>query len=251
MSGPARTTRKLGIPAYFHPVLAAADWSGMAEVGGSLRAVIVNVDSGPGSAPDPAWEAAASRMAGVTSVIGYVDTGYGTRPMGQVLAEAARYLAWYPVSGVFLDQVATQASQLPWYQRLTGQIRDIGAREIVLNPGTVPLDPGYAEIAEAVVTFEGPYSAYQRLQVPAWLREFSADRFWHLVYAAPRQRLGSALQVAWQQHAGTIFITDGTGANPWNGLPEYFVEQAVAWSVGPNSAGHRTTLVTEVGGTHA
>lgn len=240
--------RGLGIPAYFHPALAAAQWSRMVQYCGSLRTVILNVDSGPGAVVDQSLLAVARRTAEVTTVLGYVDTGYGSRCIAEVLAEIARYRAWYPVSGVFLDQVTTSARTLPWYRRLTATIRDLAAGEIVLNPGTVPLDPGYAEIADAVVTFEGPYPAYRRLRVPPWARELPPERFWHLVYATPADQLGPALETARSQHAATVYVTDGTGPNPWGGLPPYFAEQAAAWSRA--LAGPCPTATSEDGAGH-
>lgn len=214
----------LVVPAYFHPATSGTDWSRLVDSASLLRAVILNIDSGPGVAPEPALLAAARGLVGRVTVLGYVDTDYAARPAAAVLADVTRYLAWYGVDGVFLDQVSSGAGDLPWYRRVIRLAREAGAGEVVVNPGVVPEHRGYAEIVDGLVSFEGPYSSHRRLRVPPWLRELPRERFWHLVYATPRRLLGPALRCGESQHAGVVAVTDGDGANPWGRLPTYFAE---------------------------
>lgn len=214
----------LAVPAYFHPAVAAADWAVLAQPHRGLRAVILNVADGPGITIDCAlFEAAAqAREAGVP-VLGYVDTGYGDRPVASILAELRRYRSWYGTCGFFFDQAAADPSHLPFYRELTQPARTAGDL-VVLNPGVHP-DPAYADLADALVTFEGPWSAYQAATVPDWVWHEPSERFWHLVYDAPASALEPALALAAQRNAGTVYVTDGSGANPWHGLPSYFGHQ--------------------------
>jgi hypothetical protein len=216
-----------GIPAYFHPAIAADDWATLAQAHPAVRAVVLNVADGPGITIDMAlFDAAArAREAGVP-VLGYVDTDYADRPIASIEAELRRYRSWYGTSGFFLDQAATDPAHLDFYQRLSRLARAAGDT-IVLNPGAHP-DPAYLELADAIVTFEGPWSAYERSFVPEWVWQWSAERFWHLVYDAPEAALGPALALAAQRNAGTVYITDGAGTNPWHGLPSYFGHQLAA-----------------------
>ena len=68
-------------------------------------------------------------------------------------------------------------------------------------------------------TFEGPWSAYLELAVPRWVRSGPAERFFHLLHSVPASSFGDALRLAVRRNAGSAFITDRGGANPWDGLP--------------------------------
>jgi hypothetical protein len=211
------------VPAYFHPGRAADDWRALTVW--RPRAVVLNVDSGPGAVRDPAFAAVAARtIAAGVPLLGYVDTRYGSRPPGEVMAEPLRYRDWYGAQGVFLDQVSAGRDPLARYQRIVAAVRDEGIGPVVLNHGTYP-DPGYAALADLLVTFEGPWHAYERLCAPSWAMRLPASRFCHLVYGAPRSLLGRVLRRAARCNAGVVYVTDREGANPWNGLPEYFADE--------------------------
>jgi hypothetical protein len=211
------------VPAYFHPVRGAAGWEELAA--SRLRAVVFNVDSGPGTARDREFAVVAARtVAGGVPLLGYVDTRYGSRPPDEVLAELVRYRGWYGVQGVFLDQVSSGRDQLVRYERIVSAVRDEGIGPVVLNHGTYP-DAGYAELADLLVTFEGPWQTYERLCTPSWAMRLPASRFCHLVYGAPRAMLGRALRRAARCNTGVVYVTDRKGVNPWSGLPEYFAEE--------------------------
>ena len=49
-------------------------------------------------------------------MLGYVPTGYGARPLADVLADVRRYLAWYGVDGIFFDEASSDAALLPYYR---------------------------------------------------------------------------------------------------------------------------------------
>ncbi|WP_242902260.1 spherulation-specific family 4 protein [Actinomadura terrae] len=208
----------VAVPAYFHP--AAVDWAALADA--RLGVVVLNVDSGAGTVRDRAFAEVASRAsdAGVR-LAGYVDTAYGGRPACEVEDELVRYRTWYGIRMAFLDQVSAEPGHVLRYRRITAGARGRGMTRIVLNHGTYP-DAAYSGLADLLVTFEGPWSAYRHLRVPAWARRLPAERFCHLVYAAPRPVLSRALARAERCNAGVVYVTDRTGANPWDGLPEYF-----------------------------
>lgn len=212
------------VPAYFHPAERSADWAALRDP--RLLAVVLNVHNGPGAAPDPAFAAvvAGIEAAGGT-VVGYVDTDYGARPITEIETECERYRDWYGVADVFLDQVPTEADALPEYARLAAALRAAAAEFIVFNHGAYP-DPGYAAVADLLVTFEGPWQAYRQLgPPPAWTRRLRVGRFCHLVYAVPPEDLDAALDQAGRSSAGVVYLTDGNGANPWGGLPGYFTQE--------------------------
>lgn len=209
------TRPRLLVPAYFHPAVAPADWAALAVGPGEADLVVLNVDSGPGRAVEAEFARVAAdlRPAGV-GLLGYVDSAYGRRAHEVMLGEAARYREWYGTDGVFLDQAPSDASELPGHRRLTGALPGL----IVCNHGVYP-DPGYAEAADVLVTFEGPWAAYQASRVPEWAFRLPAARFCHLVYDVPPERLGDVRRRAVHGNAGMLYATDRTGANPYDRLP--------------------------------
>jgi hypothetical protein len=215
----------LVVPAYFHPAVAGAHWAAL-TTGPPLRALVLNSADGPGVIPDPRLVRAA--VATGAPIYGYVDTAYATLPPAVVLRDVARWHEHCPVTGIFLDRVTTDAAHLRHYELLT---RLTGTR-VVLNHGAYPY-PGYAEIAEAVVTFEGPYAAHRLVEAPPWALALPAGKFWHLVYATPPALFDAAVRHAAAANAGGLLVTDRSGANPWDGLPSYYSSLARCWPAVP------------------
>jgi hypothetical protein len=207
-------------PAYVHPLEDPGAWDRLVALASVLRAVIVNVYNGPGEEEDPAYRKVLERLgdAGVR-VVGYVDTDYGHRAATQITADIDTWLSRYGVHGVFLDQVASGLDLLDHYADVTVAARARGADYVVLNPGTAP-HPGYLDLANVAVTFEGLWSDYRHLEEPEWVRSVPASRFAHLVYGVPyAAALHAAVRLAGRRHVRTVYATTGTGANPWNHVP--------------------------------
>lgn len=210
---------RLVVPAYFHPAVHPDQWRWLAEHAARVRMVILNVASGPGSGPQAPFGQAVGwlREAGIR-VIGYVHTGYGSRPAQEVLAETGRFRDWYGVRGMCLDQVAADAAGLGYYARLTDQIRATGAETVFFNHGTHPA-PGYAEVADLLGTFEGTWPSYRRLRVPRWTDRWPPSKFYHVVHSVPAASVPAAGQLAARRRAGAVYITERGGGNPYDGLP--------------------------------
>ncbi len=209
----------LGVPAYIHPGLDPRAWAQLAAVAADLRFVVVNVGDGVGERSDPAYTSAIAglRRAGVR-LVGYVDTDYGRRPVDDVVAEAGTWVSRYGVAGVFLDQVRGDFAWLQHYASCSVGARTVGAQFVVLNPGTA-CDPGYVDVANVVVTFEGAWTRYTAYEPPGWTTGRPARRFCHLVYDVPPAVMPSCLAEAARRHAGTAYFTTAGAPNPWNRLP--------------------------------
>ncbi len=210
------TCRAALIPAYVPPHELAALAAGARRP----RMVVVNPDSGPGAGEGRAYgEAVRTLQAAGIRVLGYVPTTYGARPLADVLADVRRYLAWYRVDGVFFDEASSDAALLPYYRALSRQARGGADRSVVLNPG-VPPAAGYFDLADVVVTFEGPYAGYGAAMAatPEWLARMRPDRVAHLIYGATR---AEALDAATDAAAGYVYVTSGAMPNPWRSLPTY------------------------------
>ncbi|MFD6496030.1 spherulation-specific family 4 protein [Streptomyces sp. NPDC059944] len=231
-TGTAGTDRSgvgFGVPGYAHPLVAPAEWDGLTRPGTPLHWVVLNVDNGPGDRPDPRCLDASGRLrnAGVR-VLGHLDTAYGARPFDDVVSDAQRYLDWYQADGFLLDRCPADRSALPEIRRTIGSLRALrDGAHIVLGHGTHPY-PGYAENADQLVTFSGPWSDYRWSQVAEWTADYPPERFCHFVHGVPRGHLEEALRVARWQGASTIYFTDrsdhGGRVDPWETMPGYWDE---------------------------
>ena len=215
----AASQGRLAVPAYFHP-RQCDQWELLAQqAGAQVRLVILNVANGPGRRADAAFDPFLRRLRdrGV-QVAGYVDTNYGRRPEQDVIRDVAAHRDWYDVTGVCFDRAAASSDQLARYAALAGRARQLGACHVLFNHGVYPL-PGYAEHAEILGVFEGPWRAYLRLAVPRWARRQPAEKFYHVVYAVPAEQQDRAVQLAMRRGASCMYITELDGGNPYRRLP--------------------------------
>jgi len=217
----------LAVPAYFHPVVAPDAWERLVEFARVMRFVIVNVHNGPGDTVDPPYVPviAALQAAGIRT-IGYIDTDYGSRDPALIGREARTYRERYGVDGVFMDQVGSDLDKLDHYAQCVVAAKTAGTPFVVLNPGAEP-HPGYVDLANVTVTFEGAWDTYQELAVPDWMRKYPAKRFCHLVHSVPGPFFSEALHLAAERHVGSVFVSDGSGANPWDRFPDPLVTELV------------------------
>ncbi|WP_328331169.1 MULTISPECIES: spherulation-specific family 4 protein [unclassified Streptomyces] len=201
-----------GVPGYAHPLVAPVEWAELARPGTPLHWVVLNVDNGPGDRPDPHCLAAAGRLRNAgTRVLGHLDMAHGTRAFGELIAEAHRFADWYRTEGFFLDRAPADRADLPETRRIADALRSVtgpGGR-LVLGHGVHPY-PGYAETADQLVTFSGPWTDYRWSQVAEWTADYDPSRFAHFVHGVPRTHLEEAVRIARWQGAGTIFFTDRT-----------------------------------------
>ncbi|MER5947048.1 spherulation-specific family 4 protein [Streptomyces sp. NPDC001904] len=225
-----------GIPGFAHPLVAPAEWAELTRPETPLHWVVLNVARGPGARPDPHCLAAVSRLrnAGVR-VLGHVDATYGARSFGEIVSDAHRFLDWYRVDGFLLDRCPTERVALPEIRRTVTTLRAlVDDAYIVLGHGTHPY-PGYAESAEQLVTFTGPWSDYRWSQVAEWTAEYPPEKFCHFVHGMPGGHLEEALRIARWQGAGTIYFTDRTDrgglTDPWEAMPGYWDE--IVSRIGP------------------
>ena len=217
----------LGLPGIAHPLLAPAEWAGLARSGAFLDWVVLDVDSGPGVCPDTHCLAAAGRLRGAgVRVLGHLDVRHGARPFAELVTDARRYADWYRADGFLLENCPTGRASLPGIRRLVDTLREIRDRaHIVLGHGTHPY-PGYAENADQLVTYRGAWSDYRWSEAAEWTAHYPPDMFCHFVHGVPRGHLDEALRIARWQGAATVCLTDLTDrgglADPWECLPGYW-----------------------------
>ncbi|KAJ3009445.1 UNVERIFIED_CONTAM: hypothetical protein HDU68_002702 [Siphonaria sp. JEL0065] len=208
------------IPAYFYPGQA---WTQSIEQPSNVEYMIVNPNSGPGDAINPHYVETVkeAQQAGV-KIIGYVHTEYGKRFVSTVKQEISRYLTWYKVDGIFLDEVSSSKFDLSYYKSLAIHIRSLTpSSSIVLNPGVYP-DEGYMEACDLIVTYEDAFNKYHAVDVPNWSFQYPAHQFIHIVHSTPKPYFSLAVQQASERNVGHVFFTDALMPNPYDKLPTYF-----------------------------
>jgi hypothetical protein len=222
----APVRQRLAIPTYFPP---GPLWAAL-DAAGPVGIAIVNPDSGPGEARSPAYatQIKESRSCGIR-VIGYVDTDYAARPLADVYCDIARYITWYGVDGIFLDQVSANRASLPYYAAASAAIKAGDATALtVLNPGAAAPE-SFMTAADIVVTFEDTYDAYTKgYRAPRWMRRYPPERFWHLIHGVPTEKaLRRTLSLSKRRRAGWLYATPATLPNPWSTLPpdSYWAEE--------------------------
>ncbi|MFD9542234.1 spherulation-specific family 4 protein [Streptomyces sp. NPDC060022] len=243
----------VGVPGYAHPLLAPTEWAELNRPGTPLHWAVLNIDNGPGARPDPHCLEAAGRLRNAREralhgeapddavraaggrLLGHLDLAFGSRPFGELVADAQSFLDWYRVGGFYLDRCPAERAGLPAVRRLTSTLGALledgdsadGGGMLVLGHGTHP-HPGYAEAADQLVTFRGPWTDYRWSQVAEWTAAYEPGRFAHFVHGVPRTHLEEAMRVARWQGAGTIFFTDRDGrrgqTDPFTALPSYWDE---------------------------
>ncbi|MFJ5609485.1 spherulation-specific family 4 protein [Streptomyces sp. NPDC093221] len=280
-AGAGRDAMGFGVPAFAHPLVAPTEWAELARPGAPLHWAAFDVARGPGTRPDPLYGEVVGRVRenGVP-VLGLLDCRNGTRPFGDLLADASHYLDWYRVDGFYLDRAPTGRADAAECRRVVTTLRALlhaddedpggtevtggtegnegsgdsgdsrgrwgsgasgasgsagvaasrlpesGGGQIVLGHGEHPW-PGYAELADQLVTFCGPWTSYRWSEAPEWTAAYPPERFVHLVHGLPRSHLDTALRIARWQGASTVCLTDRTdrdGADPWAGLAGYWHE---------------------------
>ncbi|MGP3982659.1 spherulation-specific family 4 protein [Streptomyces sp. KR80] len=225
-----------GVPGYAHPLVAPAEWAELTRPETPLHWAVLNVSRGPGVQPDPHCLEAAGRLTNAeVRVLGHLDLRHGTRPFGELISDAHHFLDWYKVDGFYLDRCPGERPGLAEVRRTTTTLRALLEEAyVVFGHGAHPC-PEYAEIADQLVTFSGPWSEYRWSQVAEWTAEYSPQRFCHLVHGVPRTHLEEAIRIARWQGAGTIYFTDrtdqGGACDPWEALPGYWDE--IVSRVGP------------------
>ena len=195
---------------------------------------VINPNSGPGNgSPNPDYaQGLADLRAAHISLLGYVSTRYGERNIGEVKKEIDLYNQYYNINGIFLDEAASNSTQLKYYQELYTYIKAKPAlSQVVLNQGTQP-DEGYLSksAADTVVIFENYAKEWAGYSVPSYTQNYANARFSMLVHSAPDvETMKQSIDLALARHVKYVYVTDdrpdSADQDPWNQLPSYWDEE--------------------------
>jgi hypothetical protein len=239
--------QKMGVlvPAYFYPNASGSDWDRLSSAASANPSVnitaILNPNNGVFTTVEiPYLQAAQRFVAAGGTVVGYVSTRYGrgSRSIDQVKANIDHYFDLYGtdiVSGIFLDEMGATADAVDFYRTLYQHIKAKGANlRVIGNPGAFTI-ASYADLADTLVTFEGPNSSWAnydpRTTAASWVYNRSNQSTAMLTHnTGTCANMQAAIQSAAQARAnvGWVYATDlnynvATGVgNPWAHLPSYW-----------------------------
>jgi hypothetical protein len=217
------------VPAYFYPTgEGLKDWQRLGLAAAKVKVVaIANPETGPGDRLNPDYSRAikGAHDAGVT-VIGYVDTNYGGRPLAEIQADLDRWVEFYPqIGGFFLDRQSTTSRDVPIYMK----IRDAARRKrkdalLINNPGTTCDEPFIAQpCADATCVFSG-FEGFDAFRLPPSYGPRDPSRFAAFTYQINGSlAMRQVIQGAILKRIGYIYVSDmPRGENPWSRLPTYW-----------------------------
>jgi len=221
------------VPAYFDPGTDATDWNRMASAATQVPLIaVMNPNSGPGTGPDASYTAAINTLDGSGgSTLGYVYTSYGYRKLAAVEHDIANYLNWYPVDGIFLDEMATSATKanLKYYTAIKTYIRSLyPAAIIVANPGT-SFDQAFAQnrVADVFVDEEDTQANVNATPQASWEASYPAGMFAEIAV----QSSGDAQEVTTLSNRNLAWVYSTTlplNPNSYASLPADFEQEVAA-----------------------
>lgn len=228
---------RIMVPLYVYP---GAAWDALIAAASSVKILaIINPNSGPASSVDSSYSTYMTKLknAGI-EMVGYVYTSYGTRATSAVQADIDTYASKYPLlTGIFLDEGATDASKIPFYTTIYNYIlAKSGYVHVIINPGTVP-DQGYLAVSTNIMIYENYGTSLASTTFPSWLKCASTAaqksgykyRFSGIAHTASSSVEASYVQALASSGIGYVYVTDGAGGCcTYNSLTTYFAQLAAS-----------------------
>ncbi len=228
--GPGLRAAPMGllVPAYFYP---PTHWDSLNFAAGRVPLVIImNPGNGPGSGQDPNYVAVVNSLrAAGGKVIGYVYSSYATRDTNVIKADIDRFFSFYPLDGIFVDEMANDANthHYNYYVGLYQYIQTKGTNLLVMgNPGINTLEPYLTRpTVDILLTFESN-TGYSNYVADGWVTNHLARQFCHVPYAvSSAATMTNFVNLAASRNAGWVFVTDDSGGNPYDRLPAYWTNE--------------------------
>jgi Spherulation-specific family 4 len=229
---------KILIPLYSYPTWYKPETYVWPKIATAARQVsitaIINPNNGPGNAPpnrDYQRGIKDLKRGGVT-ILGYVATNYGKRNIAQVKSDIDVYVTHFQLDGIFLDEAASAADKLGYYQEVYQYIKAKSQQNtVILNQGTHP-DEGYLTkpAGDNLVIFENYSAQWNQYQPLPYTKLHQAEHFSSLIHSVPdAATMKSHIDKAVARNIQYIYITDDSPDNPnkdpWDSLPSYWQEE--------------------------
>lgn len=179
--------------------------------------VILNPATGPGTSIDPVYTNAVTqlRAAGI-NILGYVNTNYSHRSKTLVQRDISTWISFYKPDGIFLDLMSVNHS---YYSSITAYAKGLGIQMVEGNPGT-NINASAGNDVDITNIFENNFLPSPLSQFSNWYSIYPPSNLSLICYNIPTLPTSFITQAS--QYFGWLFITDITGANPYDAYPTYF-----------------------------
>lgn len=227
---------KIMVPLYVYP---GAAWDTLIAAASKVKILaIINPNSGPVATVDNAYSTYMTKLknAGI-EMVGYVYTNWGNRDLNAVKADIDTYATKYPlITGIFLDEGATEAGKIPFYTQVYNHIKSKGHVHVILNPGVVP-DQGYMAISTNIMIYENYGTSLASASFSNWVKCAPSAaqkagykyRFSGIAHTASAAVQAGYVQGMASKGIGYVYVTDGAGGCcTYNSLTTYFAQLAAA-----------------------
>lgn len=242
----ARSTGVI-IPLYIYPadVYNNTSYNSVIDLAKEYRhvptAVVLNPSSGPGTVVDGNYAAAVRRMAGADIlVLGYVSTAYMATSIATVKSHVDKWVELYPeIRGIWVDELKNFADSedtpfslqdiIDYYSELNRYIKESANLDFnFVNPGTT-----YAyQIWQA--NCGDVFAIYESASMPTETVMKQDGAFEGALIEQPTHTKAALVHTiaSWdapnfallKKYYGWVFVTDDSGANPYDALTDYLTE---------------------------
>jgi hypothetical protein len=218
------------VPLYSYPNWydsASYRWPTVARAGAMVPiTAIIDPANGPGANfPNSDYaHGMADLAAGGVTMVGYVYTSYGARSASLVKSDIDQYTNSPLVTGIFVDETASETNKLAYYRDLYTYIHSrTNFTTVIVNPGIhVAQEYLSRPAADTAVIFEDG-TGWTNYVPDAYVTNYTANLFSMLVYAcANAETMRTNVDLAVQRNMGWVYVTDDILPNPWDTVPAYW-----------------------------
>jgi spherulation-specific family 4 protein len=230
ISGPmayADTTSGTGIivPLYTYPT--SSTWDEVINIKTDYPSVpiiaVINPADGPGSYQNSDLVSGIGNLhsAGIT-VLGYVNTHYGSRSSHSVKKDISTYISLYNIDGIFFDEMSNTEGNEHYYQSLSNYAKSLGFTFTIGNPGA-DVPSSYIGTVDNIVIYED--SGLPNISdLEGWHASYDKTNFSIIAHSV--DSLDKSFVSEASNYVGYMYITDNRMPNPYHSLPSYFDELA-------------------------
>jgi len=178
----------------------------------------INPNSGAGSSQNSAFVNGINKLqAANIRVLGYMSANYGDRSLDSLKAEIDKYISWYDVDGIMVDEFSNQAADLDYFKSLYTYAKSKGLY-VKANPGT-DIPESYVGTADNFSITEGSgYFDLSRLQ--GWHTKYEKSKWSFTRYATSYLDTEFVKDAA--PYVGMMYITNGVSPERYMYVPSYF-----------------------------
>ena len=160
------------------------------------------------------------------NVAGYVYSSYGARSAQEINHDIwLMTKSFSGMSAVFIDEVSGTKADFATYRAVADYAHSLGLK-VIFNPGTMPADRAYVDLADVTVLGENSRDVSAEMLAGKTLG-YTADQIAGLAYGISASAVLSQTESLFANGAGYAYVTeDGAdGTNPWDTLSSQFAKE--------------------------